>query len=234
MMASISESPSVGRAVTKQQVVYRTLRESILRCELRPGTRVVIDDVARQLSVSIIPVREALRQLQAEGLVLSVAHVGGTVAPISFDSVVEVFTVLEGLEVAATRAAAERASPFDLDALARLIAAMDAAIDAGTPAVWADLNTRFHLGIADIARMPMLQEMLRRAFDHWDRVRRFYFSNVLIHRTRQAQNEHHQLLRLMQARDLARLELTIRQHNRAALGAYTAYLGAAAAREQKP
>lgn len=213
--------------VTKQQAVYRTLRESILRCELRPGARLVIDDLARQFQVSIIPVREAIRQLQAEGLVLSVAHVGGTVAPISHESVVEVFTVLEGLEVVATRAAAERLTPADLALLTDLVSAMDRAIEGGSPGLWADLNTRFHLAIAGIAGMPMLEDMLRRAFDRWERVRRYYFSDVLIHRTHIAQAEHHALLREMEARELSQLERTIRQHNQAALASYLAYLATA-------
>lgn len=218
-----------GRAahLTKQQAVYRTLRDSILRCELRPGARLVIDDLARQFDVSIIPVREAIRQLQAEGLVLSVAHVGGTVAPISHDSVVEVFTVLEGLELVATRAAAERLTAADAAVLTDLVAAMDGALDAGSPAAWAELNTRFHLAIAGIAAMPMLQEMLQRAFDRWDRVRRFYFSDVLVHRTQVAQAEHHALLQQMEARDFAELERTIRQHNHGALAAYLACLAGA-------
>lgn len=220
---AISSSRSAAH-VTKQQAVYRMLRESILRCELRPGARLVIDELARQFQMSIIPVREALRQLQAEGLVLSVAHVGGTVAPISHDSVVEVFTVLEGLEAVATRAAAERIDVEQIAALAELVASMDRAIDADSPAVWAEINTRFHLAIAEIAGMPMLLEMLQRAFDRWERVRRFYFSDVLIHRTRVAQAEHHELLRQMQARDFVGLERTIREHNQAALGSYLAYL----------
>lgn len=222
---SIRPGPARAAHVTKQQAVYRTLRESILRCELRPGARLVIDDLARQFHVSIIPVREALRQLQAEGLVLSVAHVGGTVAPMSHASVVEVFAVLEGLETVATRAAAQRLTAADLTALSDLVAAMDRALEAGSPGLWAELNTRFHLAIAAIAGMPMLEDMLRRAFDRWERVRRYYFSDVLIHRTRIAQAEHHELLRQMEARDLARVERTIRQHNQSALASYLACLG---------
>ena len=83
--------------LTKQQYAYETLRASILKSELAPGTRLVIDDLARRFEISIIPVREALRLLQSEGLVVSVAHVGATVAPISRESVTEVFTLLEGL-----------------------------------------------------------------------------------------------------------------------------------------
>jgi DNA-binding GntR family transcriptional regulator len=226
---SIQPAATAAAHVTKQQAVYRTLRESILRCELRPGARLVIDVLARQFQMSIIPVREAIRQLQAEGLVISVAHVGGTVAPMSHDSVLEVFTVLEGLELVATRLAAERFGTADAIVLADLVAAMDRAIDAGSPGLWAELNTEFHLAIAEIAGMPMLRDMLRRAFDHWERIRRYYFSDVLIHRTRIAQAEHHALLSQLESRDLIQLERTIRQHNQGALASYLAYLAAAAA-----
>src|SRR6186713_1497948 len=58
-------SSSKAGHLTKQQFVYTTLRESIIRSELPPGTRLVIDDLARQFKVSIIPVREALRLLQS-------------------------------------------------------------------------------------------------------------------------------------------------------------------------
>jgi DNA-binding GntR family transcriptional regulator len=210
--------------LTKQQFVYTTLRDSIIRCELGPGTRLVIDDLARQFHVSIIPVREALRLLQSEGLVVSVAHVGATVAPISHASVVEVFTLLEGLEVVAGRAAAERATPPDLAMLADFVNEMDRALEAGSPLHWADVNTRFHLAISRLAGMPILQDMMQRAVDYWDRVRRFYFRDVLIHRTQLAQAEHRAMLKHMEARDLPALEQTIRDHNRGALAAYTAHL----------
>src|SRR6476660_2924774 len=61
-------APASGH-LTKQQFVYTTLRNSIIRCELAPASRLVIDDIAHRLRVSIIPVREALRLLQSEGLV---------------------------------------------------------------------------------------------------------------------------------------------------------------------
>ncbi len=217
-------SPSFTGHQTKQQFVYATLRESIIRCELRPGSRLVIDDLARQYHVSIIPVREALRILQSEGLVLSVAHVGATVAPISRASVVEVFTMMEGLELVATRVAAQRAGPLDVAGLSDLVTAMDQALESGSPQQWAELNTRFHLAIARIADMPILLEMMRRAFDYWDRVRRYYFTDVLIHRLKLAQAEHRAILDQIKARDLASLEQTIREHIQGALASYTSYL----------
>jgi DNA-binding GntR family transcriptional regulator len=88
---------------TKQELVYRRLRDDIMRCQLAPGQRLVIDELARRLSMSAIPVREALHLLQSEGLVVNVPHVGATVAPIAPASVHEVFTIMEGLELVAAR-----------------------------------------------------------------------------------------------------------------------------------
>jgi DNA-binding GntR family transcriptional regulator len=226
---------SARRHVTKGQFVYGTLRDAILRCELRPGERLVIDDLARTLDISIIPVREALRLLESEGLVISVAHVGATVAPISRQSIVEVFTILEGLETVSARAAAAAASDEDLARLGVLVAAMDRALDQDRRGEWADLNSQFHLAISRLSGMPMLHAMLQRALDHWDRVRRYFFEDVLTRRAETAQREHHALLHLVTLRDLDGLEQAMRMHNRGALAAYTAHLDSErATRGQSP
>jgi DNA-binding GntR family transcriptional regulator len=221
-----ASSLSQRRHVTKQQFVYESLRDGIIRGGLAPGKRLVIDDLARRLEVSTIPVREALRLLESEGLVLNIAHVGATVAPVSRESIVEIFTVLEGLEAVSTRAAVVGAGPDDFGELDALAAAMDEALAEGRPGDWAELNTRFHLTIGQLSRMPMLGQMLQRALDHWDRVRRHFFTGVFVHRADQAQREHHLLLALMKAGDLPGAERTIRDHNQGALAAYTAYLDA--------
>jgi DNA-binding GntR family transcriptional regulator len=213
-----------GRHRTKQEFVCQTLRQAILSCELRPGERLVIDDLARRLLVSIIPVREALQVLQAEGLVLAVPHVGATVAPVSRESILDVFTVLEGLEVVATRLVAERGSEEALATLARLVAAMDVAVERGRLEEWADLNTRFHQAISAASGLPMLQEMTGRVLGRWDRVRRYYFNGVLSHRVTQAQQEHREILAALESRDLPRLEALVRAHNQRALGAYMSFL----------
>jgi DNA-binding GntR family transcriptional regulator len=218
-----------ARHRTKQELAYATLRQAIMRCELQPGERLVIDDLARRLSVSAIPVREALQLLQSEGLVVVVPHVGATVAPISPESILEVFTVLEGLESVASRAAVRRAREEDIAGLDRLVRAMDDALAAERHDDWADLNTRLHLTISRLAGMPMLLEMTERVLDRWDRVRRYFFSGVLAHRLEHAQAEHHEMVEAMRARDAGRLEGLIRRHNQGALASYTDYAAAARA-----
>ena len=129
----------------------RRCASAIIRCELAPGERLVIDELARRYEVSIIPVREALRLLQSEGLVVSVAHVGATVAPISRDSVLEVFTLLEGLELVATPRRGRRARRPRISTRSRSSSTRwTRRSQTGAPQRWADLNTRFHLAISRV------------------------------------------------------------------------------------
>ena len=97
---------------------------------------------------------------------------------------------MEGLESVAARAAAERARPEDFDALQEIVTAMDRALATEAHEHWAELNTRFHATISRLTAMPLLQEMMERVLDRWDRVRRFFFAGVLVHRAQQAQKEH--------------------------------------------
>jgi DNA-binding GntR family transcriptional regulator len=212
---------------TKQEFVFRTLRDAILRCELQPGERLVIDDLARRLNVSIIPVREALQLLQAESLVQVVPHVGTSVTPVSRDSIIDVFVVLEGLEVSATRLVAERGRAADLALLAGQVDAMDAALAANDREGWAALNRRFHLTISELPGLELVQNLTAKVLDRWDRLRRYYFKGVLAHRVEQAQQEHRQILEAMRNRDLVALQSLVRQHNQGALQAYLFYLDAA-------
>src|ERR671917_1607728 len=221
MRLSVSEGMGY---MTKQKFVYGTLRRAILRCELAPGERLTTQEVADQLEVSLIPVREALQLLQSEGLVEISPHVGASVAPISDSSVAEVFTLLEGLETVASRVAALRMSREETDALEDLIGEMDVAIERGDYEHWGELNTRLHVSIAGHTGMPTLREMTERVFDLWYRVQRCFSSEVVLQRVLQSQQEHHAILGALRERDEAALEGLIKNHNRNALEAYTRYM----------
>jgi DNA-binding GntR family transcriptional regulator len=224
--------PEPSRHRTKQEFVYRTLRSGILQCELQPDQRLVIDDLARRLDVSAIPVREALQLLQSEGLVVNVPHVGATVAPISRESIVDVFSVLEGLETVATRLVATKGDAAALDQLAALVDAMDRALEKHDLANWAEVNRRFHLAISALPGLPLLREMTERVLDRWDRVRRFYVKGVLAHRIQQAQQEHRSLIVAMRQGDLVTLQQLVRQHNQGALASYLSFLNGDAAKAE--
>lgn len=211
---------------TKQRFVYQALRDAIMRCALPPGQRLIIEEIAHELGVSPIPVREALRLLQSEGLIENVPHTGAIVAPVTHTSVVETFTVLEGLEVVSARTAARRMTADDARHLDALLAEMDATLDRDDRAAWGDGNTAFHRAIVQITALPLLIEMTERALGQWDRVRRSFFRDVLTPRVRQAQHEHHAILAAMRAGDETRLDALLRAHNQSALAAYVAYMEA--------
>src|ERR1700676_4201914 len=85
----------IGSSRSKKELVSETLRQAILNGELLPGTRLVIDDLAKQLGVSPIPVREALQQLDADGYIVLEPYLGAKVAPIEAESVIGGFRLLE-------------------------------------------------------------------------------------------------------------------------------------------
>jgi DNA-binding GntR family transcriptional regulator len=209
---------------TKQELVYQRLRESIMRCELRPGTRILIDDLARRLGVSAIPVREALNALRSEGLVVNEPHVGATVAPIAPASVREIFAIMEGLEIVATREAARHLDAEKLAELEATLQAMDEALAASDYGRWSEMNSDFHLAISSMTAMPLLFEMTERALRRWDRMRRHFFEGVLVPRADMAQREHHELLAAMKAGDLPRLETLVRLHNQGAMLDYDEFI----------
>jgi DNA-binding GntR family transcriptional regulator len=213
-----------NRHRTKQEFAYQTLRDAITQCELRPGERLVIDDLARRLHVSAIPIREAIQMLQAEGLVVSVPHTGVSVAPVTSESIQDIFALLEGLETVASRLVAERARPDELAALAALVEDMDAAVAHQRHVDWALLNRQFHRKIGELPGLPMLAQMTERVLARWERIRRYFFSGVLVHRIDQAQEEHREIIAAMRVADLGRLETAIRQHNRRAYAAYMSFL----------
>lgn len=220
-------STPAPRHQTKQEFVYQTLRRAIMWAELAPGERLRTEDIAQRLGVSPIPVREALQLLQSERLVETIPHVGARVAGVSPDSVIEVFTVMEGLELVATRTAAARLTPSHLQELASLLEMMDQALELGNYDEWSDLNSEFHRAIAAITGMSMLQEMTERALSQWDRIRRYYLKGALTQRLGQAQKEHHLIVQAMRDQDYPALERLMRDHNQGALTAYMEYLSTA-------
>ncbi len=209
---------------TKQEWVYSTLKDAIQTCSLAPGTRLTLDDLAEQLKVSRVPVREALLQLQVEGLVEMTPHAGAVVSPISLDSIYELFLILEEMEVLAGRVVAERASLEDLAGLGQILEDMAAATEEDNVEKWSALNTEFHKEISRVSGMPFLQQITEKALEKWDRMRRCFLTEVLYERTKQAYEEHRQIYVALKQGDVAAVEQKLRTHNRNALEAYLVYL----------
>ncbi|WEG13696.1 GntR family transcriptional regulator [Pullulanibacillus sp. KACC 23026] len=205
---------------TKQEYVYQILRHAIMTCQLSPGEKIVISEVAKQLEVSAIPVREALQLLNSEELVTYSAHSGAIVSPITRNSVVETFVIKEALEGVATREASLIAKQEDILLLKGILGKMDELLESNNFDKWAYHNAEFHTTIVSMANMPTLSSMHLKIVDKWDRIHKYFFSEMLNHRHVQSQEEHYEILSAIEKRDAKEAELLIKNHNQKALADY--------------
>jgi DNA-binding GntR family transcriptional regulator len=150
----------------KSHAIYRALRERILSNDIRPGTRLVMRDVANQYRASDIPVREALRMLERDGLVETAPYRGARVTTLTAKEVKETYFIRSHLESIATGLAAERITDAELTELDSLMAAMREAVDAQDGPTFSDLNQEFHRRIVASCGNDMLREL---TMDIWQR-----------------------------------------------------------------
>lgn len=203
---------------SKPEVVHDMLREAIIHGEYKPGERLVIDEVAARLGVSQIPVREAVRQLEADGLVSVEPYAGATVTQFTPELAYEIFALLEALEVICGRRACTCMRDEQRSELAAIVAQMDRCVD--NPEAWSQLNREFHLLICRFANVQLIGRMLENALDHWERLRLQYVTDVLQQRIPEAQAEHRRMIAAFEQRDPDAIEALLRAHNRSALAAY--------------
>ncbi|HYD08935.1 MAG TPA: GntR family transcriptional regulator [Acidimicrobiales bacterium] len=144
---------------------YAKVRAAIVENRYPPGHRLVEQRIAEELGLSRTPVREALRMLQAEGLVVSERNRGAMVRPLSETEVVDLYGLRIRLESYAVEIATERASEEQLGALVDAADAFRVVCAANDVALLHEANRRFHDGILDAARHHRLAAMLARTVD---------------------------------------------------------------------
>jgi DNA-binding GntR family transcriptional regulator len=214
----ISSAPDSGGFTTKQAWVRARLRAAILAGELGPGARLRIDAIAVRYGVSAIPVREALRELAADGMVEIRAHAGAVVTGFDEGAAAEIFALLEALETAAARLAVAGA---DDDAIARLQGRL-AELDRTPARRWDEQNTEFHLAFFEIAGMTRGAELFRRVAGDWERLRASRYRGPEPPPRRAAQREHRGMVEALASRDADALQRAVRTHNRTAAACYGA------------
>ncbi|TCJ30491.1 GntR family transcriptional regulator [Nocardioides jejuensis] len=137
------------------------LRTRIVDGRLAPGERLVERDLAEQLEVSRIVVREAIAHLVSEGLAVTLPRRGAQVAPLDVDDVSNLFDIRVALDALAARTAAKRRTDDDLAALDRALRAAGEATAAGDHDRAAQLNADFHDLLMDAAHNPQLAVLHR-------------------------------------------------------------------------
>jgi DNA-binding GntR family transcriptional regulator len=202
-ISSSTELPTSERA-------YRAIKEAIVSGELPADSRLVELALAADLGVSRTPVREALKRLVAEDLVVVDPVRGMIVKPIDHQEVEDFYTIREVLEGLAARLAAQRISGEQLIRLGALVDAMQAAAESGDGAALVQANILFHETIFQATANQRLLSLGRGLSDFVRRLSSVAFSDP--RRDREVAVEHRAILEALERRDAEAAELRAREH----------------------
>jgi DNA-binding GntR family transcriptional regulator len=200
---------------TTQQHAVAWLRQAIIAAELRPGQRVIQEDIAERIGVSVAPVREALRVLEQEGQVTYLPRRGYFVTELWVEDLEEIYALRQVLEERAAR----RALPtLDDDALDRIrLAARDCVVaaEAGNVASELEANRRFHFGMFESPEQPHVLRLIRLLWDSTEAYRAMYYNSP--EERRASIDAHDRILDAIHARDADRLVAELDSHRQRAL-----------------
>ncbi|MFJ9813429.1 GntR family transcriptional regulator [Streptomyces sp. NPDC101158] len=166
------------RPPTAQQFVLEELRRAITTGELRPGGPIRQDTLAARLDVSRVPLREALKTLEAEGLVVHHVHRGYFVAELSLDDLEEIYRIRRLLETEAVRAALGRMPDGLIGSLEQIQEEVERASLAGDVTAMAEANRRFHFTLIEASGMPRLVRLIATLWDATDAYRSLYYTDT--------------------------------------------------------
>lgn len=204
--------PKAEAAGSKAETSYTLLRSRILDGTYGPGYRLVMDQLARETGVSTIPLREAVRRLQSDGLVEVVRNIGARVAVFDSEQVEHTLNVLARLEGYATAISAPRMAAAQIQESREINERMKEALQEFDPASFTALNREFHFSMYRHCPDEHLNALLESEWARLDHMRRSSFTYVP-GRARRSVEEHDRLLELIESRaDAAVIEEAARAH----------------------
>lgn len=185
------------KTLSKHEKAYTGIRESIMNGGYQPGERLAIPRLTRDLGMSALPIREALRRLEAEGLIRFDRNVGARVTWVDgaeWESAMHVLSLLEGY---ATSIAAGHLHPADLEELREINARFGAALEAGDIGAARDLNRQFHVRMYEACPNDYLMGLVRVGWNRLDSLRGWDTYYLLI-RGSHLVGEHAELLEMIE------------------------------------
>jgi DNA-binding GntR family transcriptional regulator len=188
------------------------IRSRILAGLYPPGTRIRQEDVAAEFGASRVPVREAIRQLEYEGLVTVVPNSGAWVSTLTLAECEEVYQMRERLEPLLLRYSAPGLTPADLDHLASLAQRISDA--GGDTEEFLQLDREFHLASYAAAHTSQLEPLIRKLWNTTAPYRRAYVSSWGGDARRIAHEEHHLMVAALKDGDLEEAERVLGGHIR--------------------
>ncbi|TCO59863.1 GntR family transcriptional regulator [Actinocrispum wychmicini] len=210
-------------ALSKSQIAYQWIKERIADGTFSPGFRLVLGQIAQELGVSVVPVREAIRLLEAEGLVTFERNIGAQVAMVDetdYQNTMQTLALVEGYAAAL---AADVSPPEVLQTARRLNAELADCLHHFEPARFTALNREFHAVLFAPCPNPQVLDLVTRGWNRLSGLRMSTFSFVP-GRAHESVAEHENILDLLERGAPAHeIELAVREHRLATLNAFLAY-----------
>ncbi|GAA3692805.1 GntR family transcriptional regulator [Zhihengliuella alba] len=212
-------------APSKSEQAYELIQDKIVSGAYSPGYRLVLGSIAAELGCSTVPVREAIRRLEAEGLVAFERNVGATVASVDATLYLHTLQTLSVLEGAATALAAPLLDADDLAAARRINRDMESCLEHFDPQRFSRLNVAFHERLYGPCPNPHILDLVQRGWNRMRAMRSSTFATVP-GRARESVAEHDVLLDLLEAgAPPPSVEAAARDHRTNTLNAYLAVAG---------
>ncbi len=211
--------PELKNFKTTPTLVAEALRKGILKGMIKAGQVLRQEDLAERFGVSRIPIREAFRQLEAEGLIKIYPHRGAVVSSLSAMEVQELFEIRIPLETTALRLAIPNLTAFELKKAANLLELADQEQSTGR---WGELNWEFHAALYVAAGRPRLLAMLVNLQQNVDRYMRLVLTGLDYQA--HSQSEHYRLLEACQDKEIEQAVILLASHIEAAGKSLTDYL----------
>jgi DNA-binding GntR family transcriptional regulator len=200
------------RGVSKADAAYAVIRARIVDGSFAPGARLVLDQLARELNVSPVPIREAIRRLEAEGYVEFRRNLGAAVATVDVDAYVQSMQTLAVLEAAATALAAPQLQGPEISCARKLNDDLAASLERLDPVSFTDGNHQLHKLLYGSCPNLHMIEMIEREWSRLGAVRRSTFAFVPM-RAKQSVAEHEMLIAMIEAREAPEsIEQYAREH----------------------
>lgn len=207
---------------TLAEAALERLREAIIMGELTPGTPLRLEDLAQSLGMSISPIREAVRQLEALGLAERLPHHGAKVMGLDIEDLRELFSIRLALESMALRRAAELFDAADEETARAHLTAYDEASHRGDTRAAVREHTAYHFALYDAARSGWLLRLIRPAWDSCERYRQVLLAEGAV------RDRHEELdvalLEACVAHDPDRVAAALREHLELATDIYAVEL----------
>jgi len=209
-MVPKTASPHSIKRQSIPEALSESLRERILNGEFKEGDWLIQDAIAQEYDTSRMPVREALRQLEAAGLVIMKLHKGAVVSSLTIEQIAELFDLRALLECEVLRHALPKLTAKHVADARSTLEALESAYQRRDVSSWGQLNWQFHQSLYLPAGRVQTLSILNGINLQTDRYIRLHL--LLTRAIDQAQEEHRELLRVCEAGDTERAVTYLKDH----------------------